>query len=371
MSQDAAAAPQPVVPDYADGWLGGLVPALLQGGAMPLPAPTEGARAHVVLALDGLGWRIVGDHRDHLPVINGMAGRPITSVVPSTTATALTSLATGAAPAEHGVLGYRMRVAGRGLNVLRWQTASKDSRPDPVRVQPVTPFLGQAVPVVTKAEFRKTGFTAAHLRDTDFRGWRTVSALLERVAEAVAQGHRFVYAYYDGVDKVAHEYGLDSAVFATELVLTDRLVDDLLARLPGDVCLVLTADHGQVQVGPERAVGLEAVHGMVAAYSGEGRFRGLHARTGASADLLAACGELYGDRAWVRARDQLFDDGWFGEVAPTAEVRARIGDVVLAAHQPVVFIDPGNENETKMQAQHGSLTEAEMRVPLLAACGRR
>ena len=372
----------PLLPDYQGAWLGGVVPALLGGeAATPLPEAALQARAHVLLTLDGLGWQLVRQHAALLPTVAGaMAGAPVTTVAPSTTAAALTSLTTGVSPAEHGVLGYRMRVGGRGLNVLRWQVPgagkaggdkAKQSKPDPERVQPVPPFLGRAVPVVTKAEFAKTGFTVAHLRGTDFRGWHTVSALLERVAAAVAQGQRFVYAYYDGVDKVAHEYGLHSAVFRTELVLTDRLVADLLQRLPDDVCLVVTADHGQVQVGPQGAVGLEPVAGMVAAYSGEGRFRGLHARTGAAGDLLAACEERYGDRAWVRSREQLFDDGWFGKTAPGLEVRGRVGDVVLAARDPVVFVDPGNQNETKMQAQHGSLTPAEMLVPLLAARGWR
>jgi hypothetical protein len=322
----------------------------------------------VLLVLDGLGWEAVQEHRLRMPVLAALEGGPITTVVPSTTAAALTSISCGAAPAAHGIVGYRMRVGGRGLNVLRWQTNPDDTVPEPAEVQPLPPFLGERVPIVTRSEFRSTGFTTAHLRDTEFIGWRTTSALLELVRAQAEGGAPFVYAYYDGVDRVAHEYGLSSPVYETELLLTDRLVADLLERLPGDVALLVTADHGQVEVGPEGAVQLDGVRRLVTAYSGEGRFRGLHARAGAAEELELTCAELYGDRAWVLSRDQLFDEGWLGGGAPLA-VRSRVGDVVLAAREPVIFVDPGQVKETQMRSQHGSLTSAEMQVPLLAGRG--
>ena len=67
-----------------------------------------------------------------------MEGGPIHSVLPTTTATALTSLRTGLAPGEHGVIGYRMHVHGEVLNVLRWTTAAGDARQTipPQKVQP-------------------------------------------------------------------------------------------------------------------------------------------------------------------------------------------------------------------------------------------
>ncbi len=361
---------EPVRPAYDGRYVGALVPALL-GVQDPgwLPSPVAGARATVLLVLDGLGWEALQLHPEALPTLGAFEGGAITTVVPSTTSAALTSIACGVPPAAHGVVGYRMRVGGRSLNVLRWQSATDESVPDPVEVQPLQPFLGHTVPVVTKAEFRNTGFTTAHLRDTAFTGWRTTSALLEHVRRIVDGGAPFVYAYYDGVDKVAHEYGLRSPVYETELVLVDRLVSDLLDRLPADVALVVTADHGQVEVGPAGAVGLSEVHRLVAAYSGEGRFRSLHARAGAAGELQAACASLYGDRAWVFARDQLFDEGWLGGGGALG-VRSRVGDVVLAARSPVVFADPGQLKETRMLSQHGSLTPAEMEVPLLAARGR-
>ena len=61
-------------------------------------------------------------------------------------------------------------------------------------------------------------------------------------------GEPFVYAYYDGIDKVAHEYGLDF-FYDAELVFVDRMVEYLIETLPAGAALVITADHGQVDVG--------------------------------------------------------------------------------------------------------------------------
>ena len=114
----------------------------------------------------------------------------ITTVVPSTTATALTSISTGLAPAQHGVVGYRMLVDAGVLNVLRWTVAGRGRAPDPFDVQRHAPFLGREVPVVTRAEFRDTGFTQAHLRGARIDGWHTVAGLVEQCVRAVAAGEK-------------------------------------------------------------------------------------------------------------------------------------------------------------------------------------
>jgi hypothetical protein len=122
---------EPVLPSYGGPCVSGLVPALL-GAPEDAPAwvPEAGldARQVVLFVLDGLGWDQLQERREIAPTLASMAGSPITTVVPSTTSTALTSITTGLPPGEHGVIGYRMAVQGEILNVLRWSTASGDAR---------------------------------------------------------------------------------------------------------------------------------------------------------------------------------------------------------------------------------------------------
>jgi Type I phosphodiesterase / nucleotide pyrophosphatase len=360
----------PVRPDYGGACITGLVPALV--GAQPapwLPPPVDGAAAVVLLLLDGLGWQAVESHPSELAVLRGLEGGPVTTVAPSTTASALTSLATGLAPSQHGIVGFRMRVDGSILNVLRWQPSGARGSPDPFRVQRHDAFLGRPVPVVTRSEFRHSAFTDAQLRGTRFVGWSTVSSLIVHCRRLVTAGERLVYAYYPGVDTIAHEHGLRSDFYRAELRAADALVSRLLDALPESAALLVTSDHGQLHIEPESWIKLPALEPLIGLQAGDARFRYLYAKRGAAAELAEAAHAEAGAHAWVLTREQLLDEGWLGP-RPTGSIGGRIGDVVLAARDPVGFVDPALPQEATLLAMHGSLTPDEMQVPLLAGRGR-
>jgi len=370
----AASMPAPeasaVRPDLDGASVAGVVPALL--GARDsswLPEPARAAESVVLLVLDGLGWNALRENADVMPELAAMTGGPITTVLPATTASALTSIATGLAPAQHGILGYRMLVGNDVLNVLRWTVPDRHRPPDPFDVQRHTAFLGRPVPVVTKYEFRSTGFTQAHLRGGRFEGWHTTAALVELCAREVGARERLVYAYYPGVDSIAHEFGLHAPVWRRELAAADAIVRDLLEALPSHAALLVTADHGQVHLERSSWIAIPELQPMTATMAGDGRFRYLYARKGAQRELAAAAREVVGSSAWVWSRAELLEDGLLGTGA-TGSIPGRLGDVVLAARDPVAFVDPALPNEASLRSGHGSLTPDEMLVPLVAATGR-
>ncbi len=358
----------PLRPDYGGACITGIIPAIVGDRPMPgMPAVVADASAVVLLLLDGLGWQAVEAHRSLLPAIGSLEGGPITTVAPSTTASALTSVTTGLAPSQHGLVGFRMRVDDGVLNVLSWQSSARRN-PDPFLVQRHTAFLGRPVPVVTKSDFRHTAFTDAQLRGGRFIGWSVVSSLVEHCRQLVAGGERFVHAYYPGVDSVAHQFGLFSPFYLAELQAADHLVETLLDALPASAVLLVTADHGQVHVG-DNWVELPELEPMIDVQAGDARFRYLYARKGAAAELAAAAHSTVGHQAWVLTRQQLFDEGWLGP-SPEGSIGRRVGDVILAAREPVGFVDPALPKERTLLAMHGSLTPDEMLVPLVAGRGR-
>ncbi|MGH9271544.1 MAG: alkaline phosphatase family protein, partial [Ilumatobacteraceae bacterium] len=330
------------------------------------PPGVDQAGQAVLLVLDGLGWEQLLSHRHVLPTLSIMAGGPITTVAPTTTATALSSITTGLTPAEHGLLGYRMMLRGEVLNVLRWTAGGADRRRSapPADVQPFPAFLGHAVPVVSPADLQGTAFTEAHLRGSRPVGWRAASAIAVEVAQQVAAGERFVYAYYGGIDKTAHERGFGD-FYDAEVRCADRLVADLLEVLPPGVALLVTADHGQVQIGDHIIEPDPDLLAMVAQQSGEGRFRWWHARPGAADDLVKAAAERYEDVAWVVDRQQVADEQWFGSTLPPP-MAARLGDVALVPFADVSFHDPADTGPFRLICRHGSMTPAEVLVPFLA-----
>jgi predicted AlkP superfamily pyrophosphatase or phosphodiesterase len=338
-----------------------------------MPAPAAGAAQVVLLVLDGLGWAQLRERPGLAPTMTAMAGGPITTVAPSTTAAALTSITIGAPPAVHGIVGYRLRVTGEAgdsvLNVLRWKTGAGDARATipPEGFQPLEPFASTKPAVVTRADVAESGFTRAHMAGARMYGWRMPSTLVATVGALLRDGERFVYAYYDGVDKVAHEFGF-GPTYDAEVVAADRLVRDLIDVLPPGAALLVVSDHGQVDVGDRVVTLTPDVAGLTNFLSGEGRFRWLHARPGMQDRLAEATHARYDDVAWVRTRDEAVADGWFGgPLAP--HVALRLGDVVIAPRDPIAVLDPGDPGEQWMRCRHGSLTPEELLVPLLAARG--
>lgn len=371
-TRTTAGAPSPCLPDYGGASISGLLPALSRPvGERPdwLPEAARRARSIALLVVDGLGWRQFDTNRRLMPSLGAMEGGVITSVAPTTTAAALTSIATGLPPGRHGVVGYRIRTQMEVLNVLRWTAGGTSalSRIVPEQLQPVTPFGGRPVVVVTKAEFRGSGFTRAHLRGGIWRPWTRAREIPELIGAALGEGHTLVYAYYDAVDRVVHEHGFDHH-FEAELATVDEMVARTVAALSPESCLLVTADHGLVEVvKPLVPISPRALSGTVA-LSGEARFRWLHARRGRERDVHAAALEAHSDVAWVRTREEIVEEGWLGPVV-LRDARERLGDVALVPFEPIGFDDPADKGSMSLIGRHGSMTPAEVEVPLLAAAG--
>ncbi len=354
------------LPSYDDRCVTAVTPALLAGvQASLISDAVAAARTVVLLVIDGLGWHQLRRHRSLAPSLAAAsdATPPITTVAPSTTATALTSLATGAAPGEHGLVGYRIATSVGLLNALRWRAGGRDVRAElpPEELQPVEPFCGQPVAVVTRSEFRHSGFSAAHLRGGSFRGWHDVPGIVTAVRQAVDEGVGLVFAYYDTLDKVAHEFGLGDR-YRSALAGAESLAVALRAGVPADVPLIVTADHGVVEVlEPPVMIDPEVV-ALTDGWSGEARLLWLHARTGAELELASAC-QRYGGFAEIAPVAQVLDEQWLGRHVSVA-TRGRLGDVALVPRGLQAFTMPDEDRpHHALIGRHGGLTAEEMLVP--------
>lgn len=373
-TRSARADVEPVLPDYDGGNLCGVIPGCLlhRPGDRPewFPRDLNNAERILLLLVDGLGYEQLTRFIGSAPNLATFEGSSITSVAPSTTATALTSLTTGATPLEHGIIGYRMSMDGVVMNTLSWRSDRNDLRKafPPEQVQPVPPFVGMSLPVLSRRDLESSAFSEAHLRGCVPLGWRAMSSIVEQARALFDSGELFVYAYYDGLDKIAHERGF-GPYYLSELSAIDWLVGHLLESLPAGTTIAVTADHGQVAVGP-RVVDLpDDLLSLVEYQSGEGRFRWLHCRKGRVDDVVNLAEEHFSESAWIRSKDRILDEKWFGSrstSAHTEEAVRRMGDVALVPFADISFDDPADSGLFALECRHGSLTSAEMYVPLLA-----
>jgi hypothetical protein len=337
------------------------------------------ARSAVVVLVDGLGASNLAARRGHARTLAPALGKRdvMRTVFPSTTAAAIASFATGEAPGRHGLVGYRVLVPGtdrlenqlngwdRGGIPVGWQ------RSEPLferaRAAGVSPFM------IGLPRYADSGYTRAVLRGAEYRAGAAIEDRFELANELVAQRDgALVYLYIPELDQTSHALGWESDRWTAALERVDGAVATFVKRMPRGTGLLVTADHGVVDVPAHRHVFIDASPELlegVRHVGGEPRCLGLYFEPGLAeperAELVARWREAESARAWVLTRDEAIEAGLFGDVDD--EVRPRIADLLVAARAGIAYYDrrePDRKAE-RMIGQHGSMTDEESRVPLL------
>ncbi len=372
-----------VRPAYGTGSLADLLPSVCAVLGVPgavdvlgLRERLDGVRKIGVLLVDGLGAYQLPVAAPHAPVLGDLAvgAGTLTAGFPSTTPVSLVTVGTGALPGAHGVLGFTLRQPdGRILNHIRWQDDPdpRDWQPMPTRFETAAAG-GVAVTQVTRPEFEGSGLTVSANRGAAFAGAADGDAVAAGMLAALAagEGPALVYGYHPDLDRAGHEDGVDAPSWQDAARGVDRLLDRLVHGLPPAAALLVVADHGQLNVPVDARfdmADIPALSAGVVAVAGEPRVRYLYAAEGARDDVLAAWRATLGDAAWVLSREEAIEGGWYGPVPP--QHAGRIGDVVVICLGRAVALAGGWEPPAvgRLIGYHGSVTAAEMTVPLLIA----
>ncbi|MDQ1739406.1 MAG: hypothetical protein QOE53_1058 [Pseudonocardiales bacterium] len=336
----------------------------------------------VVLLVDGLGWQLLREHAGLAPFLSSLAARPLTAGFPTTTAVSVTSLGTGVPPGQHGITGYHTRADGLGepANWLTWRGARSgvDLLGDqpPEQVQPVaTAFeraeqAGVSATVVSAPAFKGSGLTRAALRGARYlRAFTAADSATQVAATARARGG-LIYCYHSELDLIGHIYGCRSEAWRAQLHLIDRGVELLADRLPAGTRLLVTADHGMVNVPEEAKIDYDSeplLQDGIELLAGEARVRYLHVAPGALEAVRSRWLDVVGDRMAVLTRDEAIGYGWFGpDVSEPA--RHRIGDLIAVSVSELAIVRRSAESRNAaLIGHHGALTDVELLVPLLSS----
>lgn len=345
--------------------------AALRGTGEALPP----ARSVVLVVVDGLGALPLRAHAGHARTLSAaMAKKDVLGATfPTTTAAALTTLLTGVAPGTHGLVGYRVRDPQQDVLVNQlsdWDRFGIDPeqwQPAPTIFEQVS-ALGHRTFVVGMPAYAGSGFSRATLRGAEFRSGTSAA---DRVALAweLADTHdgALVYCYLPEVDKAGHKHGIDSPEWVAALEDIDAA---LSLRIPDGVGVIVTADHGMIDVPPHRQLVLDPTDGWldgVRHLGGEPRM--LHVYLEPDADLPGILARWRRDLegfADVVSRTEAIDAGLFG-TGVTDAARERIGDMLAIARSNVALYDRGDATHhgRNMVGQHGALTPEEWRVPFI------
>lgn len=332
------------------------------------------AGREVLFLVDGLGADAISGYSDLLPTLSQALKRStVQTSFPTTTATSLATLTTGAMPGAHGMLGYTVRVprsGGRILNSLKW-----DERVDPAIWQPIPTFFerasaaGISVTHVAAKRYEDSGFTRAVFRGAQYRGANIAADLISETVRALQQSPSFIYLYVNDVDSAGHSDGVGSQKWLAALRGVDALLAQLLVQVPVGTRIWVSADHGMINVQEKIVLGQDNdLLTDIALIAGEPRMRHLYLSVdspAAAVEAIARWESSLGAKVTMFSRQSAIAAGIFGDQMSEAATE-RIGDVIAVAQQNLILLDPERaDKEGAMVGHHGGDSAVESTVPLL------
>jgi hypothetical protein len=374
-------------PDYAGGSLVNLVASVVAArGGTALHAPLKNLRHETLQAARNLVLLIVDGLGDNYLVRSGagsaLARRrraSMTSVFPSTTASAITTSYTGRTPLEHGLTGWFTYFGEAGCVAASLPFRSRGDML-PLRSRGVTPeqiyvspSLFGSLPVrsivVTHKDIVDSEYNSRHCRGAERVPYETLEEMVLRIEAAVKSGpeRKFVYAYWPVYDMLSHRFGAASAESFAAFQALDAAFEVLLTRLSGTESLVIaTADHGFIDVPPEESLELPASLASELRFPLCGERRVVYCHVHQPNNFMEKAKDWLGERADVMPSRQLVEEGWFGPGTPHPRFAERVGDVALVMRGRYTVKDwTAGESRHLHIGNHGGTHEDEMRIPLV------
>lgn len=388
-----------LLPDYRGGSIVNLVSSLVgRYGAAPEgyagladAIPLAEARHIALLVIDGLGYEYLMSQSAASALRRYCCGR-LTSVFPTTTASAITSLFTGLAPQQHAITGwfmhlkelgavtailpFRPRVGGQSFSHLNVDPSKIfDQRP----VFDLLKRLDVASYIVTQRRIVNSDYSLAMNGRAERLAYADLSGYFEKLRATLlghgglgVGGRKYVYAYWPDLDLLAHQYGIESEQVRHHFEEIDQGFAAFLEAIHGsDTLVIAIADHGFIDSPPERLIQLKdhppLAETLALPLCGEPRAAYCYVRPGKTRQFesyvsreLCACCELH------RSED-LVAQGYFGLGTPSPRLLDRIGDYALIMKENYVLKDfLLGEGKHLQIGVHGGLSPQELYVPLIA-----
>jgi len=361
----------------------------------------DGVRQVVLVLADGLGLaqlRALCSAGD-MPFVASILERAqrhdraqlieATTIFPSTTAAAITTLNTARTPQEHGNIAYFVWLEefAQVTQMLRWGPGVNrrgsyfdDQRIDPREYRKVPSIHGRLRQrggeswMIEPEIFRNEAMTRMHAAEARLAAYYLPSSMSVRLHDLLEQrpwsdAPAYVYAYWAGIDSVAHVSGPQSADHAAEAALFDRALERALAaRPPGDTLVLLTADHGHAFTDPDKLIDLvgdEQLRSLLRnPIAGEPRLAFLH--TDQAERVKQYLERRYPDTFFFLDREEAIAAGLFGRGDPET-ARQRIGEVLaMLGGDRAASIVRVDGQTFRHRGSHGGMSPEEMRIPVLA-----
>lgn len=330
------------------------------------------AKSVCVLLIDGLGYHNLTDAAGHARFLNGQRIEKSYCYFPSTTSTSLTSLATGKSPEQTGFIGYNIydRNTSKRMNLLSgWedQETAAEFQTLPT-ASDLAVDLRVAFDVVSQATYQHTGLTAATMPSATFHVADSIESRFE-IAEILLRRdeRRVVYLYVPELDQTAHNFGVNSNRWLSGVESVDGLVRDFVSRLPKNSGLVVTSDHGVIDVAEHEKIYFDEVLPEEEVHFVGGDTRGLmvYLKNPDKRDhWISSLIDSVGNECYVATAEELISAGYFRNLRQRPEI---VPDFWIIAKKNVALYHRSFARPKSLLniGHHGSFTEREMAVPVI------
>jgi Type I phosphodiesterase / nucleotide pyrophosphatase len=402
-----------VLPDYRGYCLSSVPGTIMKAFGVPTSRPSlpadalggvdlSGVDNIVLFLIDGLGfneWSAQAGSGFFGALQSAGSVRPVTTIFPSTTGAALTTLSTGLTVQEHGLLEWSVylkqldsviltlpfsRVGDKGRDTLKGE------------VSPSALFSGSTIyRALGESGVKSTSFSnrvLAHsvYSEVSHRGSEMVPYYLASDLAAslrsrvdAAKGKNLFYVYWSSVDYIEHKFGPGSAESEVEATLiSTALKQGFLSRLGREAAkrtlVILTADHGHIAVDPAQTIYINRFRSFVKGLKarraggpvppwGSGRDMYLLVKKGELDAMLDLLQKRLGDAACVLKTSEALGRGLFGLNKPSRRFLDRLGNLmVLPNGSNMVWYRYFAGDELDVRGHHGGLSGQEMTIPLAA-----
>ena len=364
------------------------------------PIETADIRTVVLIVVDGLGYDMWSKRRSDAGFFGRMTEKglvfPITTVFPSTTAAALTTMYTGLTPQEHGLPEWNvyMKELDMIISTLPFSAMGEGGRDgllrtaDPRILFSGTPIFsalrdaGVRPLALLKETIASSAYTRTALRGADVVPYSSLTDMAVKLRTSIeeAEEKTLVYAYWDGVDAVGHAYGPESEKCASELaalsrVLKEELLDKLRRGSASRTILVVTADHGQIDVSPDETIYLNAFGRVVSSFrtgdtgkpilpTWSPRDVALYIEDEKLDHILEYLSKALSDRAVVMKTQDAIERGLFGLGTPSRRFLDRAGNLlILPRGNRTIWYEHREGRRFDLLGMHGGPTERELLIP--------
>jgi predicted AlkP superfamily pyrophosphatase or phosphodiesterase len=331
-------------------------------------------KSYLVILIDGLGTANIKAAAGHAGFLNQRlkSSQSLFSGFPATTSSSLTSLATGIANGSHAVLGHRVfdRSVKQNINFLN----DLGSELDPRKYQSLETISeratreGVTVSTIGTAEYEGSGFTMATMPNAQYIAAASFQERFTSAKKALSVSNSLTYLYFPELDQIAHRFGSNSRQWLEAIEELDSELAKFAKSLPSTAGVLLTADHGVIDVPMDRHIYLDEYDCFedLEQIGGDPRVGFLYFPEGFDLEKKQKeIAESLGSVSDIVTIDQLVDSGWLAELSEQAIPLAP--DLVLLPKSDRVIYHRGfaKARSLLMIGQHGGMTQAEWEVPLI------